>query len=140
MNRLLGAAGVALVTVGAISGCGSESTAPPERNAQVTIGGDTRTVPNIRCLNLEKYRTVDIGEGAASIEAVVVFNGATISPEWVKISNFGGFTGSAWKGGVGSAQARLDGDAFIITGNAYGAHTRDSKPAMTNFRIVANCR
>jgi hypothetical protein len=140
MNRLLGAAGAALVAVGAISGCASDSHAPPERNAQVTIGGDTRTVPNIVCRNLEKYRTVDIGEGAASIEAEVAFNGTTISPEWVKISNFGGFTGSAWKGGVGSAQARLDGDAFIITGNAYGAHTRDSKPAMTKFGIVANCR
>jgi len=140
MNRLLGAAGAALVAVGAISGCASESHAPPERNAQVTIGGDTRTVPNIGCSSLEKYRTVDIGEGAASIEAVVVFNGMTISPEWVKISNFGGFTGSAWKGGVGSARARLEGDAFIITGNAYGARTRDFKPAMTNFRIVANCR
>jgi hypothetical protein len=139
MNRLLGAAGVALVAVGAISGCASESHAPPVRNAQVTIGDDTRTVPNIGCHALEEYRTVDIGEGAASIEAVVVFNGTTINPEWVKISNFGGFTGSAWKGGVGSAQARLDGDAFIITGNAYGAYTRDFKPAMANFRIVANC-
>jgi hypothetical protein len=140
MSRLLGAAGAALVAVGAISGCASESTAPPERNAQVTIGDNTRTVPNIGCSDLDTYRTVDIGEGAASIEVVVVFDGTTISPEWVKISNFGGFTGSAWKGGVGSAQARIDGDAFVITGNAYGARTRDSKPAMTNFRIVANCR
>ena len=140
MNRLLGTASAALVTVGAISGCASESTAPPERNAQVTIGGDTRTVPNIGCDSLDKYRTLDIGEAAASIEAVMVFDGTKFSPEWVKISNFGGFTGSAWKGGVGSAQARLDGDALIITGNAYGAHKRDSKPAMTNFRIVANCK
>jgi hypothetical protein len=139
MNRLLRGTGAALVAVGAISGCASESHAPPVRNAQVTIGDDTRTVPNIGCHALEEYRTVDIGEGAASIEAVVVFNGTTINPEWVKISNFGGFTGSAWKGGVGSAEARLDGDAFIITGNAYGAYTRDFKPAMTNFRIVANC-
>jgi Mycobacterium 19 kDa lipoprotein antigen len=140
MSRLLRAAGAALVAMGGVSGCASESHPPPERNAQVTIGGDTRTVPNIVCHSMENYRTVDIGEGAASIEAVVVFNGTTISPEWVKISNFGGFTGSAWKGGVGSAQARIDGDAFVITGDAYGAHTRDSKPAMTNFRIVANCR
>ena len=140
MSRLLEAAGAALVTVGAISGCASESTAPPERNAQVTIGGDTRTVPNIGCSYLDTYWTVDILEGAASIEAVVVFDGTTIRPEWVKISNFGGFTGSAWKGGVGSAQARIDGDSFVITGNAYGAHTRDSKPTMMNFRIVANCR
>jgi Mycobacterium 19 kDa lipoprotein antigen len=140
MNRLLGAAGAALVAVGAISGCTSQLHTPPERSAQVTVGGDTRTVPDIGCSYLDNYRTFDIAEGAGSIEAVIVFDGTRISPEWVKISNFGGFTGSAWKGGVGSAQARVDRDAFIITGNAYGAHTRDSKPATTNFRIVANCR
>lgn len=111
----------------------------PERTARVTIGGETRTVGDIACSEFQGYWTIDVRRDAGDIEAVVLLDGATIKPQWVKISDFGGFTGSAWTGGVGNAVASLAGATFTIAGTAEGLSADSLKPETTNFKIVAEC-
>jgi hypothetical protein len=136
-NRVVAVLGAAVVVAG-MSACASERSAPA-RTARVTVDGDSQTV-EIACSQLQGFRTINVGNEAAGLEATVLYDGTTIKPQWVKIRNFGGFTGSVWTGGVGSADASISGDTFTIDGTAYGVSANNPKPATTNFKIVADCR
>ena len=60
------------------------------------------------------------------------------SPQWVKIRNFGGFTGSFWQGGVGDARVDVDNGAYTITGSAYGINSSNpNKVVTTDFKLTA---
>ena len=126
------------LVLAAASGCGSQIS-PPDTSARVTIDGTHQTA-HITCSQWQQYRTVEAGDQSAGLEATVFDDGVTVTPLWVKVTNFGGFTGSFWKGGVGSANARLAGHTFTIDGSVYGVTTSKPKPATTNFTIVADCR
>jgi FlaG/FlaF family flagellin (archaellin) len=136
-NKVVAVLGAAFVVVG-MSACASERITPA-RTARVTVDGDSQTV-QIVCSHLQEFWTINVGNEAAGLEATVVYDGTTIKPQWVKIRNFGGFTGSVWKGGVGNADASLSGGTFTIDGTAYGVSANNPKPATTNFKIIADCR
>lgn len=112
----------------------------PRKAARVTIDGGTHATRAPRCSQLQSYRTVDIGDDDAGVEVVVLLSGGKVIPEWVKIRNYYGFTGSFWKGGVGDARAAIGHNGFTITGSAYGINSDNpNKVTTTDFTITADC-
>lgn len=128
-----------LVIAAAIGGC-SQSQLVSNEAARVTVGGSTYTTRAPRCSQLQSFWTVDIAGRPGNIEAVVLLWGNRAIPKWVKISDFGGFTGSFWQGGVGDAAAHLAHNTLTITGSAYGiSSAHPNKVTTTDFKITADC-
>ncbi|OBI43393.1 lipoprotein LpqH [Mycobacterium sp. E796] len=128
-----------LIAGAGVTGCGQAQTVP-RKAARVTVGGATQTTRPAACSQTQSYRTLDIGDHDAHVEAVVMLSGYRAIPQWVKIRNFGGFTGSFWQGGVGDAHVDLTNDAYTITGSAYGISNSDpNKTVTTDFKIIAEC-
>lgn len=129
---------VLLVIVG-VAGCGQAQTAP-RKAARLTIDGATHTTRPPACSQNQQYRTIDIKDRDGGVEAVVLTSGYRAMPQWVKIRNVDGFTGSFWEGGVGDAHADVTNDAYTITGSAYGINSRNpDKVVTTDFKIIAEC-
>jgi hypothetical protein len=128
-----------LVIAAAIGGC-SQSQLVSNEAARVTVGSSTYTTRAPRCSQLQSFWTVDIAGRPGNIEAVVLLWGNRAIPKWVKISDFGGFTGSFWQGGVGDAAAHLAHNTLTITGSAYGiSSAHPNKVTTTDFKITADC-
>jgi len=137
-KRLLAVVFILIAGAG-IAGCGQAQTTP-RKAARVTIDGATRTTSPAACSQIQSYRTLDIGDHDARIEAVVMLSGYRAIPQWVKIRNFDGFTGSFWQGGVGDAHVDLTNAAYTITGSAYGINSSNpNKTVTTDFKIIAEC-
>ena len=137
-NRLLAIAFILIVGAG-VAGCGQAPTTP-RKAARVTIDGATHTARPAVCLQIQSYRTLDVGDVHGHIEAVVLLSGYRAMPQWVKIRSFDGFTGSYWQGGVGDAHANVTNSAYTITGSAYGIDSSNpNKTVTTDFKITAEC-
>ena len=137
-NRWLAVVFVLIAGAG-VAGCGQAQTVP-RKAARVTIGAATHTVRPASCTQTQSYRTLDISDHDAHVEAVVILSGYRAIPQWVKIRNFDGFTGSFWQGGVGDAHADLTNNAYTITGSAYGiSNSNPNKTVTTDFKIIAEC-
>jgi lipoprotein antigen len=135
-NRLLA---VGFVLIAGAAGCGQAQTTPL-KPARVTVDGATHTARPAACSQIQSYRTIDITDRNGHVEAVVMLNGDRVIPQWVKIRDIDGFTGSFWHGGVGNAHADLTNTAYTITGSAYGINTRNpNKVVTTDFKIAAEC-
>jgi hypothetical protein len=135
-NRLLAGAFILLVGV---AGCGQAQTLP-RKAARVTIDGATHTARPASCSQLQAYRTLDIVDQNGHVEAVVMVSGYRTIPQWVKIRDIDGFTGSFWQGGVGDAHAEVTNNAYTITGSAYGINSSNpNKVVTTDFKIIAEC-
>jgi hypothetical protein len=138
-DRLVARAAVALVLVATTAGCGTAETIP-RHAARLTIDGNTHTTRPPACSQLQGYRTIDILDHDGRVEAVVLLSGERVIPQWVKIRNVGGFTGSFWQGGVGDAHVDLVQNAYTITGSAYGINNSNpNKVVTTDFKITAEC-
>jgi hypothetical protein len=141
-NRLVARAAVALVLVATIAGCGTAETIP-RHAARLTIDGNTHTTRPPACSQDQGYRTIDIRDDdgrVEAVEAVVLLSGDKVIPQWVKIRNVGGFTGSFWAGGVGDAHVDLAHNTYTITGSAYGINNSNpNKVVTTDFKISAEC-
>ena len=138
-NRLLTVALLVAAVVVSAAGCGSSQTTP-RRAARLTIDGATHTTRPPACRQDQMYRTIDIPDHDGGVEAVVLLSGYRAMPQWVKIRNVDGFTGSFWQGGVGDARVDLNNDAYTITGSAYGINSSNpNKVVTTDFKIVAQC-
>ena len=138
-DRLVARAAVALVLVATTAGCGTAETIP-RHAARLTIDGNTHTTRPPACSQLQGYRTIDILDHDGRVEAVVLLSGERVIPQWVKIRNVGGFTGSFWQGGVGDAHVDLAQNAYTITGSAYGINNSNpNKVVTTDFKITAEC-
>jgi hypothetical protein len=138
-DRLVARAAVALVLVATTAGCGTAETIP-RHAARLTIDGNTHTTPPPACSQLQGYRTIDILDHDGRVEAVVLLSGERVIPQWVKIRNVGGFTGSFWQGGVGDAHVDLAQNAYTITGSAYGINNSNPNKVVTaDFKITAEC-
>ncbi|OBG56361.1 MULTISPECIES: lipoprotein LpqH [unclassified Mycobacterium] len=137
-NRLL--AVVVLVIAGfGLAGCGQAQTTP-RKAARLTIDGATHSTRPPSCSQNQQYRTIDIKDRDGAVEAVVLTSGYRVMPQWVKIRNVDGFTGSFWEGGVGDAHAEVTNDAYTITGSAYGINSSNpNKVITTDFKIIAEC-
>jgi hypothetical protein len=138
-HRLVKVAGIAVFVAAGVSGCGDVQTVP-RKAGHLTLDGATRSTRPPACSQDQQYRTIDLRDRDGQVEAVVLFNGDRVIPQWVKIRNIDGFTGSAWKGGVGDARVELANRTFTITGSAYGINNnKPDKVVTTDFKIVAEC-
>ena len=138
-NRLVARIGVALVLVATIAGCAQAETVP-RRAARLTIDGNTHNTRPPACSQDQSYRTIDIREHDGRVEAVVLLSGDRVIPQWVKIRNIDGFTGSFWESGVGDAHVDLAKNTYTITGSAYGINNSNpNKVVTTDFKITAEC-
>jgi hypothetical protein len=136
-NRLLAVA--AALMVAGFAGCAQAQTTP-RKAAHLTIDGATHAARPPACGQEQSYRTIDIRDHGGRVEAVVLLSGSRAVPEWVKIRNIDGFTGSYWKGGVGEAHADVTNDAYTISGSAYGiSGSNPNKVVTTDFKITAEC-
>ncbi|APT10682.1 MULTISPECIES: lipoprotein LpqH [Mycobacterium avium complex (MAC)] len=130
---------VLTAVVAGIAGCSAAQTVP-RKAARLTIDGATHTTRPPSCRQDQMYRTINIPDHDGGIEAVVLLSGYRVMPQWVKIRNVDGFTGSYWQGGVGDAHVDLTNDAYTITGSAYGINSANpNKVVTTDFKIVAEC-
>ncbi|OBB96358.1 lipoprotein LpqH [Mycobacterium sp. 852002-40037_SCH5390672] len=138
-HRLLTVALVLATVVVSVAGCSAVQTTP-RRAARLTIDGATHTTRPPACRQDQMYRTINIPDRDGGVEAVVLLSGYRVMPQWVKIRNVDGFSGSFWQGGVGNAHVDLTNDAYTITGSAYGINSSNpNKVATTDFKIVAQC-
>ena len=118
----------------------SQAQTTPLNAARLTIDGATHTTRPPACRQLQSFRTIDIRDRDGQVEAVVLLSGYRAIPQWVKIRNIDGFTGSFWEGGVGSAHVDLSNSAYTITGSAYGINSSNpNKVITTDFKISAEC-
>jgi len=130
---------LAVLVIAGVAGC-AESQTVPRKAAHLTINGATHATPPAACSQDQGYRTIDISERDGKVEAVVLLSGDRVIPQWVKIRNVGGFTGSFWEGGVGNARADVARSAFTITGSAYGINSDNpNKVVTTDFKVAAEC-
>ncbi|GAA4290472.1 lipoprotein LpqH [Mycobacterium paraffinicum] len=137
-NRLIAVVFVLIAGVG-VAGCGQAQTTP-RKAARLTIDGATHTTRPPACSQNQQYRTIDIKDRDGGVEAVVLTSGYRVMPQWVKIRNVDGFTGSFWEGGVRDARADVTNDAYTITGSAYGINSSNpDKVVTTEFKIIAEC-
>lgn len=137
-NRLFAVAVLVIAGVG-LAGCGQAQTTP-RKAARLTIDGATHSTRPPSCSQNQQYRTIDIKDHDGGVEAVVLTSGYRVMPQWVKIRNVDGFTGSFWQGGVGDAHAEVTNDAYTITGSAYGINSSNpNKVITTDFKISAEC-
>jgi hypothetical protein len=133
------AVALAALMIAGVAGC-AESQTVPRKAARLMIDGATRTTAPAACSQDQAYRTIDISDRGGKVEAVVLLSGEKVTPQWVKIRNVNGFTGSFWQGGVGNARAEVTRTAFTITGSAYGINNdRPDKVVTTDFKITAEC-
>jgi hypothetical protein len=130
---------VAFVVVASVAGC-TQAETTPRKAAHLTIDGSTHAMRPPACSQIQSYRTVDIRDHGGQVEAVVQLSGYRAMPQWVKIRNVDGFTGSFWEGGVGDAHADVTNSAYTITGSAYGINSSNpNKVITTDFKITAEC-
>jgi hypothetical protein len=127
------------MVVATVAGCAQAPTTPL-RAARLTLDGATHTTHPPACSQIQSYRTIDIRDENGQVEAVVLLGGNRAIPQWVKIRDIDGFTGSFWQGGVGSAHADVSNTAYTITGSAYGINSNNpNKVVTTDFKITAEC-
>ena len=139
LNRLVKVGGVTLVVVSGVAGC-AEAETVPRKPARLTLDGTTHVTSPPACSQIQQYRTLDIRDHDGKVEAVVMISGDRAIPQWVKIQNIDGFTGSAWTGGVGETHVDLAKSTYTITGSAYGIDSKNPNKVVTqDFKIVADC-
>ncbi len=137
-NRFVAAA--ALVLVAAAAGCSSPEPALGGTTAKVTINGQsTGGAHPVVCTQtgwLWQIQTPDHAKGFIA----ALDTGDDVSVQSVTFSDFGGFSGTYWKGNIGEAEVTGTGGKFTITGSAHGNFTDNPSNAVsTTFRIEANC-
>jgi hypothetical protein len=135
-KRLVAAA---VLIIASVAGC-AETQTVPRKAAHLTMAGATHTTSPATCRQDQGYRTIDISDRGGKVEAVLLLSAARVIPQWVKIRNVDGFTGSFWQGGVGNARADVARGAFTITGTAYGINSDNpNKVVTTDFKVAAEC-
>lgn len=133
----------AVFTVGA-QGCAfPPSTAPqalPPGTASVSIdGADTGERHFVTCDKLQWLLTIESSGADGGFTAMVDMSD-DLDAKFVKIRQLGGFTGSAWDGGVGGLDVRGDDGMITITGTGYGRLTgAPPGPVMAPFTITTFC-
>ncbi|ULE31611.1 lipoprotein LpqH [Mycobacterium sp. IDR2000157661] len=134
-----------IVLLAAAAGCGSEPAPRPDlgmpRNtAQVSIDGrDTGKQYVVSCRKQQWQLSIDtVGQDAGF--TAMLDSDSDLNAEMVKIRDLGGFTGSAWRGGVGDVQAHRDAGILTINGTGYGYFgDKWTHPTNAEFTIEAAC-
>ncbi len=138
-DRLPALAFVLIAGASGVAGCAQAQTTPLKA-AHFTLDGTTHTTRPPACHQDQSYRTIDLRDRDGQVEAVVLLSGHRAIPQWVKIRNIDGFTGSFYEGGVGSAHADVTNSVYSISGSAYGINSSNpNKVVTTDFKISAEC-
>lgn len=112
----------------------------PRKAAHLTIDGSAHTTRPPACSQIQAYRTIDIRDRDGQVQAVMLISGDRVIPQFVKIRNVDGFTGSYYEGGVGDAHVDVNKNAYTITGSASGINSNNpNKVVTTDFKISAEC-
>lgn len=137
-NRLVVA--TAVVLVAGVAGCSSPPQALGGTNAKVTINGQSAGESTaVVCTQTGWLWQIESKDKAKGFVAALD-TGEEVTVQSVAFSDFGGFTGSFWKGNIGKAEVEGTGGKFTITGSADGSFTDNPSNAVTaTFRIEANC-
>jgi ipoprotein LpqH len=133
------AVAAAVLAVG-LAGCGGQPPALGGTTAKVTIDGkDTGNPHAVRCSQTGWAWTIETPDKAKSFTAVID-TGDKLTARSVDFHDFGGFTGTAWAGQIGTAEVSGAGGKYVITGSADGNYTDNPSKAVTaTFRIEADC-
>ncbi|KUH85056.1 MULTISPECIES: lipoprotein LpqH [unclassified Mycobacterium] len=133
----------ALLLTAWLSGCSSPPPASPD-----TMGGTATVSINshptgdrhyVSCAKVNWLLTIESGDTDTGFTAIVDTDGGP-DAQVVKIRDLGGFTGSAWTGGVGQLRATRDNGRITISGTGYGYFADDRhRPATAAFDITAGC-
>ncbi len=142
-NRLPALAFAAIVGAASVAGCAQAETTP-RKAAHLTLDGASHTTRPAACSQDQLFRTIDLRDHSGGVdgqvEAMVLLSGYRAIPQWVKIREIDGFTGSFWEGGVGSAHADVADSVYTISGSAYGINSSNpNKVVTTDFKISAEC-
>ncbi|OBA58007.1 hypothetical protein A5647_22265 [Mycobacterium sp. 1100029.7] len=130
---------VACIVATTVAACAEPQTTPLGA-AHLTINGATHAARPPACSQVQSYRTIDIPDRDGHVEATMLLSASRAIPQWVKIRNINGFTGSFWQGGVGDAHADVSNGRYTITGSAYGINSSNpDKVVTTDFTITASC-
>ena len=138
-NRLVAVA-AAVLLAGGVAGCSSAPSALGGTTAKVTINGQSTGGPHaVRCSQTGWMWIIETPDQAKGFQAVVD-TGDTVTAQSVDFRDFGGFTGTYWKGNIGDAQVKSAGGTYTIDGSADGSFTDNPSNAVTaTFRIEAAC-
>lgn len=140
--RVLNTAATVLLAVG-LSGCSSPPPPSPDDmggTATVSINSEpTGERYYVSCAKVKWLLTIETGDADAGFTAIVDTDNRP-DAKMVKIRDLGGFTGSAWTGGVGELRATRDDGRLTISGTGYGYFADDDRrPATAAFDITAAC-
>ena len=138
--RAVTTAAAAALGVAVLGACGSSSATRISSTATVRINGSEIRPQLVRCVQVEWYRTIDIGNGDSGATVVIDLRAEPISAQSVRIRNLGGFTGMYSEGDGGEANAGFSGNKFTVSGTANGFDTaKPVEPATAGFTIVVDC-
>ena len=138
-NRIAAAAGAALM-VAVLGACSPPPQTSISSTASVTVDGNDAKINIVKCVQLEWYRTIDIGGDYSGATVVIDEHAQPLVAQSVRIQNLGGFTGMYSKDDGGDVSMSLSGDNFTITGTANGFKTdKPGEPAAADFKIIATC-
>lgn len=137
-NRLVATAAVLLVA--GTAGCSSPPAALGGTTAKVTINGESTGGPHaVQCSQSGWLWTIETPDEAKGFTAGID-TGDEVTVQSVDFRDFGGFTGTFWKGNIGEAEVTSSGGKYTITGSADGSFSDNPSNAVTaTFRIEAVC-
>jgi ipoprotein LpqH len=138
-------AALSLVLIAVPQGCASKSLQPtleeaPQNTAVVLISDRKIGDPYfVKCRKSRWLLTVETVDASSGFTAMVRL-GADLDVQYVEFRRVTRFTGSAWRGGVGEAEAHRNSGILNITGTAYGYYTDSSRrPITLPFVIKTVC-
>lgn len=133
-------AAVVASAVGAVScGCSPHVDKVPQKTAQITVDGNTRTSHAVSCTQVEWLLTVDISAAPARVRMVLNLEHGKPQARSVDFDNVNGFTGNAGNG-EGNVHAEFSGETYTVSGTAQGTNPDNvNEPRTADFRISAKC-
>lgn len=141
-RRYATAAAIAVAVVAGCTGCGAGTAEVPQKSAQVTVNGQTRTSHAVVCTQVDWMLSVDITDGSAQIRTVLRLEPDKPKLESVNINDFNGFTGlvDGGAGGAGKAEATFAAGTYHIVGTAERTNLDNpAEPSNAGFTIDVTC-
>lgn len=135
-------AGALLLTT-VVPGCATSPPASPDAiGTTATVSINSHTTGHrypVRCAKVRWLMTIETYTATPGFTAIVNTEDG-VDAKVVKIRDLGGFTGTAWAGGVGHVNATRDDKQITISGSGYGFSADDTRrPATVPFSITAAC-
>jgi lipoprotein LpqH len=122
----------------AIVGCSSTPQELTTPSARVVINGNGDNY-QVTCMQYGPQWMIETLDKEPGFTAAID-TGDQVTAESVDIRNVGGFTGTFWEDNIGSAQAKVSGGKFSISGEGEGSFAdRPNHKVTATFDITANC-